>query len=70
MAGTEETRSAALAAAVDAIARAVPDLDRLAGLLDQAGMLRLAARLRGRRPAKIRGEARPDPEMWLRGRLS
>jgi hypothetical protein len=33
------------------------------------GIARLAAALRDRHPAEVGGVARPDPEMWLHGRV-
>jgi ParB family transcriptional regulator, chromosome partitioning protein len=67
---TGMTRSGALVAAAEAIARHVPNLARLITLLDQAGLARLAGALRERRPVEVDGVARPDPEMWKTGRLS
>jgi hypothetical protein len=61
-----------LAAAVVDIARSVPDLAALVELLDIAGLKRLASALReyvAARPVEVGGKARPDIEVWRRGRL-
>jgi hypothetical protein len=66
------TRNEALAAAVGIIGKHVPDLAALVSLLELAGQLRLAAALRGRavaRPVEVGGKARPNVEIWSRGRL-
>jgi hypothetical protein len=66
------TRSEALTTAAGVIARHTPDLPPLVDLLQIAGLTRLAARLRGSsraRPVEIKGGARPDIEMWRKGRL-
>jgi hypothetical protein len=54
----------------------MPDLAYLTGLLDQAGLPRLAGALRVRLKGpptarfEIRGTARPDPELWKTGKIN
>jgi hypothetical protein len=66
------TRAEALTAAADIINRQVPDLRGLVSLLEAAGQRRLCSALRLRlaaMPAEVGGAPKPDPQLWLAGRI-
>jgi hypothetical protein len=65
------SRAQALECAVTVITRSVGDIAHLVELLDAAGQGRLANALRVRLSAKpvVIGVAKPDKELWARGKL-